>query len=288
MNALRVSGRIGWGQRLPAGRFDVKQETYHKDHWVRIEAERLARYEAMFAWTPERGPLLAPLELREGQVVVDFGCGPGFVALELAKQVGDSGHVHAIDVNAEFLGRARARAEEAGLADRISFHHVTDEHIPLEDGSADRVLCKNVLEYVPDYQAMLAEARRALRPGGLFYAIDSDWGFVVMQPLDPVTVTEFFLAATPAFREPYIGRRLPAALRRAGFDDVQVRVQAFADQTGSSMAVIRNMASYITSLHTMLPGRVDGLLQEIELAIEKREYLFVLPQFLITARAAEV
>src|SRR5690606_13659270 len=138
--------------------------------------------------------------------------------------------VHGLDVNETFVQRATARAAEAGLAARTTFHHVTDERIPLPDASADRILCKNVLEYVPDYHATLAECRRVLKPGGLLYAIDSDWGLVVLQPLDPVTVTELFLAAGPAFREPYIGRRLPGALHRAGFQDITVRVQAGVDQ----------------------------------------------------------
>ena len=54
---------------------------YHKDHWVDIEPERLDRYERLFQLDDRRGDLLlAPVGVEAGEVIVDFGCGPGFVA----------------------------------------------------------------------------------------------------------------------------------------------------------------------------------------------------------------
>jgi ubiquinone/menaquinone biosynthesis C-methylase UbiE len=43
------------------------------------------------------------LDIGDGQIVADFGCGLGHAAIEFARRVGPSGHVHALDVNAEFI-----------------------------------------------------------------------------------------------------------------------------------------------------------------------------------------
>ena len=258
---------------------------YFQDHWCEIEPERLERYELLFAWRPEQEALIAPAQIQEGQTVLDFGSGPGQLAVELARRVGARGHVHGVDINAEFVARARERAEAAGLADRLTFHHLTDEKLALEDASIDRVICKNVLEYVPDLDATLRELRRLQPEGALFHAIDSDWSFIVVEPWAPEVVVEFFRAAAPAFREPNIGRRLRAALLRAGYRDIQITVQPVVDTTGLTQILLQNMVSYIHQFKTLPAQRVEELMAEVHTAVEAGEYLFVLPQFLVTGSA---
>jgi ubiquinone/menaquinone biosynthesis C-methylase UbiE len=258
---------------------------YFEDHWREIDSERLDRYELMLAWRPEHDVLIAPARIEAGQTVLDFGSGPGHLAMELGGRVGAGGHVHGVDLNADFVARSRRRAEEAGLADRLSFHHVTGKELPLEDGSIDRVICKNVLEYVPDLDATLRELRRVQPEGALLHAIDSDWSFVVVEPWSPQVVGEFFGAAAHAFREPNIGRKLRAALLRAGYRDIQVAVQPIIDTTGLTRVLLQNMAAYIREFETLPAERIDAFLSQAGEAVERGDYLFVLPQFLVTGRA---
>ncbi|MDH4362858.1 MAG: methyltransferase domain-containing protein [Acidimicrobiia bacterium] len=258
-------------------------ETYYKDHWVDIEPERLARYDRMFQLDDRRGDIiLAPVGVQEGETVVDFGCGPGFVAAQLARLTGPGGHVHAVDVNEAFVTRAREVADASGRGGQITVHHATDERVPLGDASADRVYAKNVLEYVPDAAAVLAELYRVLRPGGRMVASDSDFGFVVIEPLAPPEVHELFSAAAPAFKEPHIGRKLRAAYRRGGFENVEVRVTAATDTSGFMRGVIENMLGYGLQFDRISQARADELRHTIDVAIEAGEYLMVLPQWWVT------
>src|SRR5689334_4632579 len=121
----------------------MNPETYYRDHWLEIDPERIEEYEEMFRWRPRMAPLLDPAEIGLGQRVVDFGCGPGMLTLELARRVGLEGHVHAVDVNPNFLERTRENAAREGLADRVSVHRASEDRLPLEDASVDRVICKN-------------------------------------------------------------------------------------------------------------------------------------------------
>ena len=91
----------------------MKPDTYYRDHWLDVDPERVGLYEEMFRWRPEMAPMLEPAELGEGQVIVDYGCGPGMLALELARRVGPSGHVHGVDINTLFLERAQEHARIA-------------------------------------------------------------------------------------------------------------------------------------------------------------------------------
>jgi ubiquinone/menaquinone biosynthesis C-methylase UbiE len=257
-------------------------DTYYKDHWVAIEPERFARYDAMFKLDDARADkLLAPLALAPGQTALDLGCGPGYVAAQIARLVGPNGRVHALDVNADFVARARAVAAEAGVEKRVDVQHLTGERFPLPDASCDRALAKNVLEYVPSVDATLRELHRVLKPGGTLTAMDSDWAFVLIEPLTPDEVRELFSAAAPAFREPYIGRKLRASFRRAGFRDVQVDVVASPDDKGYLRPVVENMLGYARKFGTMSEARCAELRARVEAAIASGDYLAVLPQFVV-------
>lgn len=254
--------------------------TYHKDHWVEIEPDRFARYDRMFKVDPRYAPrLLAPVGVAEGETVLDFGCGPGYVAVELAQLVGPSGRVVAVDVNADFVARATEVAAEAGLSERITLHHVLDERLPLPDASVDRVYAKNVLEYVPDLGHTVAELVRVLRPGGTLVASDSDFGFVVVEPLSAAEVHELFDAAAPAFREPNVGRKLRGAYRNAGLEGVKVEVTVTPDERGNLRGVLENMLGYGTRFGRMSEGRADELRARLDRAIAEGEFFMALPQW---------
>ncbi len=258
----------------------MTEQTFYTDHWRHIEDERVARYEQMFQWRDGQHVLLAPAELEMGHKVLDVGAGPGFLASQLSEIVGPQGTVDGVDINERFMSDANARA-----ADRpnLNFHHLQDHRLPFDDGVFDRVILKNVLEYVPDLDATLAELYRVTKQGGLIHVIDSDWGFVIVHPWSTETIAEFFKAASPAFNEPYIGRKVPGKLQDAGFQTASVRLSPFVDQTGRGLHVLRNMASYIATFNTMPAERVEGLLKEVEATEENGQFLFCLPQFLVTA-----
>lgn len=258
-------------------------ETYHKDHWVEIEADRFDRYEQLFQLDDRRADIiLGPVGVQQGETIVDFGCGPGYVAAQLARLAGPEGHVHAVDVNAAFVARARDVADESGRGSQVTVHHSTDERLALADASVDRVYAKNVLEYVPDAGAVLGELHRVLRPGGRMVASDSDFGFVVIEPLTPAEVAELFTAAAPAFKEPLIGRKLRAAYRAAGFDDVQVKITTSVDTTGFMRGVIENMLGYGLQFGRMTEARASEFRGRIDDALADGSYLAVLPQWWVS------
>jgi ubiquinone/menaquinone biosynthesis C-methylase UbiE len=260
-------------------------ESYYRDHWLEVEDERLEAYEQMFQWRPEMAPLLSGAGLAPGQVVVDYGCGPGMLAVELARRVGPEGRVHGVDLNEKFVLRARERAVREGVGAQVTIHHATDDRIPLADASSERVVCKNVLEYVPDLAATLGEFRRVLRPGGLAHAIDSDWGMLVVEPLGPERIGRLFAAASIAYRTPLIGRRLYGAMRSAGFREVKVQVLAAADTRGFLAPVVLHMAHYARASGRLDAHEIDSLQEDLRRALAAGTYLLVLPQFLVTGVA---
>ncbi len=255
-------------------------DEFYSEHWKDIEEERFSRYEKMFVWSDRQIPLLEPAKIESGHTVLDLGSGPGSLSYGLSGLVGPAGEIHGVDINERFVSFSKEK-----YVDRPNMHfqHLNDHNLPFDSGFFDRVICKNVLEYVPDLGLSLSEIKRVLKPSGKAHAIDSDWGFVIVQPWSKDTVAEFFQAAGPAFKEPQIGRKLMGEFKAAGFNDVSVSIRPFVDQSGSGLNVLNNMASYIDTFGTLPKKKVRRLIEDAEKAVEEGTFLFCLPQFLVTA-----
>ena len=253
-------------------------EDFYTEHWREIEPERMERYERMFQYRVEQARLLSPLDLAGAAKVLDFGCGPGFMTEEIASRT----HVDVIgaDLNEVFVDRANARNQKENLW----FAHLDGSELIDQVGEVDRIFCKNVLEYVPDLSETLSSFHNALVSDGLVLIVDSDWGFVLVEPWGKSKTDTFFDAASAAFKEPLIGRKLPGALKRAGFVDVQLRMIASVDVSGWGMNVLANMVSYIRHFDTKSEAELSAMMQDLEEAIKLGDYMFVLPQFLVSAR----
>ncbi len=261
----------------------MDDNTYYRDHWAEVDEERLANYQQLFQWHPAMEVLISGADIRPGQIIVDYGCGPGGLAVELARRVGDKGHLYGIDLNEQFVTLAREKLAASGAAAWSTLEHVTDDNIPLANATADRLICKNVLEYVTDHTAVIREFHRVVKPGGLVHVIDSDWGMIAVEPLGRDKLDELLKAAGCAYKTPLIGRLLYSEMKRAGFSQVTVKIIASADTSGRLLPVLKNFAGY-AQVGGMDRARAQALLDEISAAIADGTFMMVLPQFLVTAR----
>ena len=103
--------------------------------------------------------------LREGEIVVDLGCGAGIDCLLASKAVGPTGKAFGVDMVPAMLKKAREAARRLGVAN-TNFLLGEIEHLPLPDATADVVISNCVINLSPDKAAVCREAFRVLKPGG--------------------------------------------------------------------------------------------------------------------------
>ena len=109
--------------------------------------------------------ILAPY-VREGMTVLEPGPGMGFFTLELARLVGSSGRVVAVDVQRKMIERLKRRAAKAGLLDRVDARVAPAESMGITDlqDSADFTLAFAVVHEFPDAGRFFAEVAAASKP----------------------------------------------------------------------------------------------------------------------------
>lgn len=142
---------------IPGARRELsKSSLTEKDHAVLAQ---MLRTEADMAYRRRARILLDYLELRDGNRVLDCGCGFGFHLILMARL--RSLDLVGVDEARDRLSHARRERIPATLANADS------NFLPFRDECFDRVLMSEVLEHLEDDRRALAEAHRVLRPGGI-------------------------------------------------------------------------------------------------------------------------
>ncbi len=161
--------------------------------------------------------------LTPGQRLLDVGCGPGTLTLDLGERVGS---VTALERTPEALDLCRAEAERRGFPSAevaVEFAVGNAHALPFADDSFDVVHAHQVLQHVADPVAALREMRRVTRPGGIVAVRDSDYPAFAWYPKPPALDDwmALYLRCTVANGgEPEAGRRLLSWAREAGFADI--------------------------------------------------------------------
>jgi arsenite methyltransferase len=110
-------------------------------------------------------------DIKEGETVVDLGCGAGTDLLIAAQMAGPSGRAIGIDITPSMVERAKLSAAEMGL-DNVEVNEGLIEQLPLPDESVDVVISNGVIDLVPDKDAVFSEIKRVLKPGGRLQVAD--------------------------------------------------------------------------------------------------------------------
>jgi arsenite methyltransferase len=196
----------------------------------------------------QRRAIREKLALQPGERVLDVGSGPGFLTTEMALEVGREGRVHGVDPSESMLGLARRR-ERAPQAAAVELHVADALELPFADASLDAVVSTQVLEYVDDVPAALAEARRVLRAGGRLLVLDTDWDSIVWHAHDERRMARVLVAWNEHLADPYLPRRLPALLRAAGLELTTCTVVALLNRGSApgsfSVGLTEMIATYV-------------------------------------------
>jgi ubiquinone/menaquinone biosynthesis C-methylase UbiE len=103
--------------------------------------------------------------VKEGQTVLDFGCGPGFYAIPAAEMVGDKGKVYALDIHPLAVQSVQRKAKKKGLTNIATILSAKDTG--LQDKSVDVSLVYDAIHMIKDREPLIRELHRVTKPNGI-------------------------------------------------------------------------------------------------------------------------
>lgn len=110
-------------------------------------------------------------EIKEGEIILDFGCGAGIDLIFASKLVGDKGRVVGLDLVPEMLGRAEKNIDELDLKN-TSLVLSKDENLIFPDATFDTIISNSVFNLVPNKEFLFKELYRVLKPEGKLMVVD--------------------------------------------------------------------------------------------------------------------
>ena len=172
-------GELRAGRRLQRSRDEKDRET---SGW-QLSGDAPTAYtrfalKIMEPWTDD---LILAAQCRDGDHVLDVGCGTGLVANRINLVSRKFCAITGIDINEGMLTAARRNPQ-------IAWHQGSATELPFAEGTFDVVLCQQGLQYFPDRDKAMKEMARVLAPGGRIAL--NVWGALERQP--------FFMALVDA------------------------------------------------------------------------------------------
>jgi ubiquinone/menaquinone biosynthesis C-methylase UbiE len=160
--------------------------------------------------------------LRPGMRLIDCGCGPGSITVDLAQAV-TPGEAIGIDLREERLTHGRTLARDRGISN-VTFQVANVYQLPFPEASFDAAFACAVLQHLAAPLEALKEMRRVLKPGGVIGIVDGSAPITFRYPTNPIL--EAWEKLRVLEREYNTGRPSPALqlralLREAGFARAQ-------------------------------------------------------------------
>ncbi len=162
------------------------------------------------------------MEIENAGMVLDMGCGTGVAARAIAARKGFSGAILGIDLSPYLIEAAKRLAVEDGLGDQIKFQEGETHSLNLETEVFDAVVAHTLLSHVGNPLAVLSEAKRVVKPGGLVGVFDGDYASVTFEQEDQEKAKadeEKIISAV--ITQPRVMRQLPRLAKSVGLELVK-------------------------------------------------------------------
>ena len=227
------------------------------------EIRRLAHQHESWRAETERVWSLAGIE--PGCTVVDLGCGPGFTTIDLARRVGETGRVVAVDASTAAAHDLRAAVARHGIR-HVDVVEAFEADVDLAAARPDVVFARWFYWFLPEPEASIARVAAALAPGGRLAVMDyCNYRGIGTEPRSDRFDRVFravYQSVADAGGSLDIGGRLPAIFRASGLRTTQVVALGRVARPGEP---VWEWVSTFQTLH--LPALVDkGYLTAEELA----------------------
>lgn len=232
---------------------------------------------------PTTTQLLDCVGLIRAMKCVDVGCGGGHVALLMASKVGPEGRVIGTDTDGEILALARQDAEAANVTN-VKFQQL-DACACLRHEKFDVAYARFLLSHLNEPENCLAAMVEACLPGGRIVIEDTDFAGSFCYPTCAAYDRYKQLYQELVQRrggDPNIGAKLPAMLRRAGIQRVELNViqPAHIHGEGKLMAplTMSRISDALTAEELATEDEVGQILTELNRATADCETVISLPR----------
>lgn len=235
----------------------------------------------------QRARVIDILSPKPGERILDVGVGPGLLAYDLARLVGETGRLVGLDRAAAMLTVARTRLATLPQAECVEGDATV---LDFPEASFDAAVSTQVHEYVPDIGRALKALHRVLKPGGRALILDTDWRSIVWHSSDGARMERVLGCWDDHLADPHLPATLGPALRRAGFAVARVEVVPIlaphwqpVSYAGNMMRMIHGYVQANGAKHGLDEKEVQAWYDDQLALVERGEFFFSLNRYVFLA-----
>jgi arsenite methyltransferase len=178
------------------------------------------------------------VELKEGEIVLDLGCGAGLDLYFYARTVGEKGKVYGLDISGDMVSKARQNMEIVGIKN-VEISVGESDNLSFNDNFFDVVASNGIYNLSPDKETVMKEVYRVLKPGGRTVFCE----IVLKDPLsedERKSHSDWFRCIGGALVE----KDFLALMEKTGFKNMEVISRCRNARTGHPSAICVNIRAY--------------------------------------------
>jgi len=192
-----------------------------------LAAKRLDLQDRLFSKSSHQH--LAKAGLAKGKIICDIGCGSGIMTEYLAKEVGEAGHVYAMDISQKQLDVVEERIKACGLKNVTYILGDITERNNLPKAEADIIYSRFLLMHLKNPQVAIENMKSILKPKGVIVSQEPIWQTnqsSLHQEMFKDYVTSIIALGKYKGLDYSIGKRLKNLLEHVGFAKTEVNITA--------------------------------------------------------------
>lgn len=232
----------------------------------------------------QRNNFLRALHPHPGESILDIGSGPGFLAADIATATGQTGVVRGVDISEPMIDLARDHCKHLPW---VSLSRADATNLPFEDASFNAAISTQVLEYVPDVDAALAEMHRVLQADGRVVIVDTDWDSIVWHSSDRRRMDQVLTVWEQHAADPHLPRTLSRRLVEAGFvvesQQVVPLLNPAFDPNTYSNRLIDLIVAFVASTNLIIADELAAWADQLRDPEFHDQYFFSLNRYLFIA-----
>ena len=235
----------------------------------------------------QRARVIDMLCPRPGEHILDIGVGPGLLAHDLARMVGDTGRLVGLDPAPAMLKMARTRLAAMPYAECVEGDATK---LAFPDASFHAVVSTQVYEYVAALPKALSELHRVLKPGGRVLILDTDWRSIVWHSSDAQRMERVLSVWDDHLSNPHLPATLGAGLRRAGFTVARVEIVPMLSPhwqpVSYAAGIMRSIRSFVAAnceRHGLSSDEVQAWYDDQLRLADRGEFFFSLNRYAFIA-----
>jgi ubiquinone/menaquinone biosynthesis C-methylase UbiE len=222
---------------------------------------------------------------REGDHLLDVGCGAGDDVRALAQLVGNSGRVVGFDVSATMIEEARLRSSSLNLPIEFCLGDADSLHFPNDTFTGCRT--DRVLVHLDDPFRTVSEIVRVLRPGGRLVVFDFDWETLIVDAPDRALTRRLLNSFCDQGTSRWIGRQLRGLFSSLALTEIDVTAETlmFVDYAQANRVLMFGAtAKKAVAEGLVTAGEAERWLQDLERSQAEGRFFAALTGFCVSGR----